>query len=108
MPVASAPAAAATAAAKGGALGVSTLEQLASDKALHDAWALQQGLSQLLACAFDDRADVEAEPATFHARLATAVGEKDFKALVRRLERTRKAARKAFDKALPPPGGLAT
>jgi glutamate-ammonia-ligase adenylyltransferase len=96
------------AAAKGGALGVSTLEQLASDKALHDAWALQQGLSQLLACAFDDRADVEAEPATFHARLATAVGEKDFKALVRRLERTRKAARKAFDKALPPPGGLAT
>ncbi|CAL1690750.1 Bifunctional glutamine synthetase adenylyltransferase/adenylyl-removing enzyme [Brevundimonas subvibrioides] len=96
------------AAAKAGALSVSTLDQLATDKALHDAWALQQGLSQLLACAFDDRADVEAEPATFHARLATAAGETDFRALMRRLERTRTAARKAFDKALPPPRGSAT
>jgi glutamate-ammonia-ligase adenylyltransferase len=91
------------AAARGGPLSVSTLDQLGTDKPLHEAWALQQGLSQLLACAFDDRADVEAEPPTFHARLATVSGDRDFKALVRRLDRKRKAARRAFDSALPPP-----
>ncbi|AQR61005.1 glutamine-synthetase adenylyltransferase [Brevundimonas sp. LM2] len=91
------------AAARGRPLSVSTLDQLAGEKALHAAWALQQGLAQLLACAFDDRADVEAESATFHARLAEAAGERDFNGLVERLEKTRKAARTAFDKVLPPP-----
>lgn len=95
-------------AVKGQPLSVSTLEQLSSDPALHDAWALQQGLSQLLACAFDDRADIEAESETFRTRLATASGELDFAALTLRLERVRAEAREAFDEALPPPEGSAT
>jgi glutamate-ammonia-ligase adenylyltransferase len=90
------------AAAEGRPLTVSTLEQLSHDPALHEAWRLQQGLAQLLACAFDDRADVEAEPATFHARLAAATGQPDFASLIRRLEQVRAEARAAFDAALPP------
>jgi glutamate-ammonia-ligase adenylyltransferase len=90
------------AAAEGRPLTVSTLEQLSHDPALHEAWRLQQGLAHLLACAFDDRADVEAEPATFHARLAAATGQPDFAALIRRLEEVRAEARMAFDAVLPP------
>jgi glutamate-ammonia-ligase adenylyltransferase len=89
------------AAASGGPLTVSTVEQLAGDPALREAWMLQQGLAQLLACAFDDKADVEAEPETFRLRLAEAVGEGDFAALIQRLESTREQARAAFERALP-------
>lgn len=91
------------AAASGGPLTVSTVEQLAGDPALRDAWILQQGLAQLLACAFDDKADVEAEPETFRERLAEASGQADFPNLVRRLEQIRGAARDAFEAALPLP-----
>ena len=87
--------------AEGRPLTVSTVEQLSNDPALHEAWRLQQGLAQLLACAFDDRADVEAEPATFHARLAAATGQTDFAALIARLEQVRAEARAAFEAALP-------
>ncbi len=90
------------AAAKGQALSVSTLEQLAGDPALREAWALHQALAQLLACAFDDKGDPEGESDTFRMRLAQAAGESDFGALRKRLERVRKTARKAFEKALPP------
>ncbi len=89
------------AAAKGGPLTVSTLGQLANDAPLRETWALHQALAQLLACAFDDKGDPEAESDTFRARLAQAAGERDFAALRRRLERVRKTARKAFEKALP-------
>ncbi|MDP3403275.1 MAG: bifunctional [glutamine synthetase] adenylyltransferase/[glutamine synthetase]-adenylyl-L-tyrosine phosphorylase [Brevundimonas sp.] len=91
------------AAARGKPLGVSTLEQLSGDAALRDSWALHQALSQLLACAFDDRGDPEAESATFRARLAEAAGERDFARLRRRLEQARRSARKAFDRILPAP-----
>jgi glutamate-ammonia-ligase adenylyltransferase len=90
-------------AASGGPLTVSTIEQLAGDPALRDAWMLQQGLAQLLACAFDDKAEVEAEPETFRLRLAEAAGEGDFPALIQRLESIREQARAAFEQALPPP-----
>ncbi len=83
-------------------LSVSTLDQLTGDAALKESWALHQALGQLLACAFDDRGDPEAESATFRARLAEAAGERDFDRLRRRLERVRKAARRAFDRILPP------
>ncbi|MGV3579714.1 bifunctional [glutamine synthetase] adenylyltransferase/[glutamine synthetase]-adenylyl-L-tyrosine phosphorylase [Brevundimonas sp.] len=86
---------------KGEPLSVSVLDQLADDPALLDTWVLHQALAQLLACAFDDKGDPEAESETFRARLAQAAGEKDFDALRRRLEITRKAARDAFEKALP-------
>ncbi|WP_298162631.1 bifunctional [glutamine synthetase] adenylyltransferase/[glutamine synthetase]-adenylyl-L-tyrosine phosphorylase [Brevundimonas sp.] len=89
------------AAAGKGALSVSILDQLARDPALKQTWVLHQALAQLLACAFDDKGDPEAESATFRTRLAEAAGEKDFPALRRRLERVRKDARKAFEKALP-------
>jgi len=81
---------------------VSTLDQLSGDPALRDSWALHQALAQLLACAFDDRGDPEGESDIFRARLAEAAGEPDFGTLRRRLERIRKAAREAFDRALPP------
>ena len=90
------------AAAGGQRVSVSTLDQLAGDAALREAWGLHQALAQLLACAFDDKGDPDSESDTFRARLAEAAGERDFPALRRRLERVRKAARKAFEKALPP------
>lgn len=91
------------AAAVGGALTVSTLAQLARDMPLREAWKVQQGLAQLLACAFDDKADIEAEPETFRQRLAAAAGELDFESLVHRLHALRGAAREAFEAALPAP-----
>jgi glutamate-ammonia-ligase adenylyltransferase len=91
-------------AAAGGALTVSTLSQLARDMPLREAWKVQQGLAQLLACAFDDKADVEAEPETFRRRLAQAAGELDFESLVHRLHTLRGAARGAFETALPATG----
>jgi glutamate-ammonia-ligase adenylyltransferase len=90
------------AATTGAALSVSTVEQLSADPALKETWCLHQALAQLLACAFDDKGDPEAESDTFRTRLARAAGERDFPALRKRLERVRKTARKAFEKALPP------
>jgi glutamate-ammonia-ligase adenylyltransferase len=89
------------AATKARPLSVSTLAQLGGDPALKETWGLHQALAQLLACAFDDKGDPEGEPETFRARLAQAAGERDFAALKRRLERVRKTARQAFDRALP-------
>ena len=90
------------AAASGGALTVRTLDQLADEPALAEAWRLQQGIGQLLAVAYDERPEPEAESPTFRLRLAEAVGELDFEALVDRLKRARSEAREAFEKALPP------
>lgn len=92
-----------SAAATGGRLTVSTLEQLAEDPDLAEAWRLQQGLGQLFAVAFDERPEPEAESSTFRLRLAEAVGETDFDALVERLQEARLKAREAFDRVLPPP-----
>ena len=89
------------AAAEGGALSVSIVDQLAKDPALKETWVLHQALAQLLACAFDDKGDPEAESETFRTRLAEAAGAEDFPALRRRLETVRADARKAFEKALP-------
>lgn len=89
------------AAAGGGVLSVSILDQLAKDPALKETWVLHQALAQLLACAFDDKGDPEGESETFRTRLAEAAGEADFPALRLRLERVREAARKAFETALP-------
>ena len=89
------------AATRGGALSVSILDQLAGDPALKATWVLHQAVAQLLACAFDDKGDPEAESETFRARLAEATGETDFPALRRRLETVRRDAREAFETALP-------
>ncbi|MBN9320207.1 MAG: bifunctional [glutamine synthetase] adenylyltransferase/[glutamine synthetase]-adenylyl-L-tyrosine phosphorylase, partial [Caulobacterales bacterium] len=83
-------------AAEGGPLKPNTAEVLAELRArgladdaaladLQDAWALQQNLTQLLKVALEDDADPEDEPAAFQALLARAGGEKDFKALKKRL-----------------------
>jgi len=90
------------AAARGGRLSVRTLDQLEGEPVLAEAWRLQQGLGQLFACAFDERPEPTDESTTFRQRLAEAVGEPDFEALVARLKRVRKAARDAFDQILPP------
>jgi [glutamine synthetase] adenylyltransferase / [glutamine synthetase]-adenylyl-L-tyrosine phosphorylase len=92
-----------TAAANDQCLTVSTLEALADDPALAEAWRLQQALSQVLKAAFDEKPDPEQEPDGFRRRLAEAVDLKDFDALTARLSAVRTAARAAFDAALPPP-----
>ncbi len=92
------------AATRGGALTVSTLGQLDDDPEPAAAWALQQQLSQLIACAFDNKADPDVEPSGFRARLAEATGEPDFSSLKARLQDVRQAARDTFEKALPPVG----
>jgi len=84
-----------------GTLSVSTLDQLADEPILAEAWRLQQGLGQLFACAFDDRPVPEDESETFRRRLAEGVGEPDFDALVERLKRVRAEARAAFERVLP-------
>ncbi|MFN3669833.1 MAG: bifunctional [glutamine synthetase] adenylyltransferase/[glutamine synthetase]-adenylyl-L-tyrosine phosphorylase [Brevundimonas sp.] len=90
-----------TAAAAGGPLTVSTLEALAGDPDLAEAWRLQQALGQILSAAFDDRPDPDHEPEGFRRRLAEAADLPDFDALKRRLAEVRTAARIAFDTALP-------
>lgn len=90
------------AAGSGGPLTVSTLEALADEPALADSWALHQAVNQILAAAFEDRVDPAAEPEGFRRRLADAAGCGSFEALVQRLEDARRAARAAFETALPP------
>jgi len=89
-------------AANGRRLTVSTLEALAHEPALAEAWRLQQALNQVFGAAFDDRPDPEHEPDGFRRRLAEAAGEADFETLKARLKQVRVAARSAFESALPP------
>ncbi|RZJ17399.1 MAG: bifunctional [glutamine synthetase] adenylyltransferase/[glutamine synthetase]-adenylyl-L-tyrosine phosphorylase [Brevundimonas sp.] len=91
-----------TAAAQGRPLTVSTLEALADDEAAREAWRFQQRISQVLACAFDERPDPDAEPQAFQQSLARALGEADFAALKARLLDHRAAGRAAFEATLPP------
>jgi glutamate-ammonia-ligase adenylyltransferase len=89
-------------AAVGGPLTVSTLEALAHDPELAEAWRLQQALGQILAASFDERPDPDQEPSGFRRRLAEAAGLPDYAALKVRLAAVRTAARAAFEVALPP------
>lgn len=91
-------------AAAGESLTVSTLEALADDPALADAWRMQQRLAQVISCAFEDRPDPETEPEGFRQRLSEAAAEPDFETLKRRLAEVREAARAAFEAVLPTPG----
>ena len=93
-----------TRAATGGDLTVSTLEALAGDPQVAEAWRMQQRLAQVIGCAFQDRPDPETEPEGFRQRLAEAAGEPDFPTLKRRLTEVRESARAAFEAILPPPG----
>ena len=88
----------------GAPLTVSTLEALSDDPELAEAWRLQQALSQILGAAFDDRPDPEQEPEGFRERLAKAAGYAGFDALKAGLADARKAARAAFEAALPAVG----
>ena len=87
----------------GGPLTTSTLEALAGEPELAEAWRLQQAIGQVFAAAFDERPDPSSEPSGFRQRLARAVGFDDFDALEARLGAVRGAARAAFERALPPP-----
>ncbi len=91
-------------AAAGESLTVSTLEALADDPALADAWRMQQRLAQVISCAFEDRPDPETEPEGFRQRLAEAAAEPDYETLKRRLTEVRESARAAFEAVLPTPG----
>ena len=88
--------------AAGRPLTVSTLEALKDDPVLADSWRMHQQLSQLTACAFEDKNDPDQEPAGFQKRLAAAVGAPDFETLKARLIDLRLRARRAFDAVLPP------
>ena len=90
------------AAAIGEPLTVSTLEALTGEPELAEAWRLQQALGQVLAAAFDDPGDPSNEPEGFRRRLAEAAGSPDFDSLTARLAEVLRAARGAFDRALPP------
>lgn len=89
------------AAAAGEPLTVSTLEALKDDPILADSWRTHQQLGQLMACAFEDKGDPDAEPAGFQQRLAATVGVTDFDTLKARLIDLRLRARRAFEAALP-------
>ena len=89
------------AAAAGEALTVSTLEALRADPILADSWRTHQQLGQLMACAFEDKGDPDAEPSGFQKRLAATVGLADFETLKARLIDLRMRARRAFETALP-------
>ena len=86
-----------------GAFGVPTLEALAAEPALAEAWRLQQALGQVFSAAFDDRPDPEQEPGGFQRRLAEAADFADFDTLKARLAEVRTAARAALETVLPPP-----
>jgi len=88
--------------AAGRLLTVSTLEALKDDPAMADSWRMHQQLSQLTACAFEDKNDPDQEPPGFQQRLAAAVGAPDFDTLKARLIDLRLRARQAFDAVLPP------
>lgn len=90
------------AAAQGRPLTVSTLQSLSNDEVLEQAWRLQQRLSHLLACAFDERPAPDAEPKGFQRRLAEAAGAADYEALKAELTALRRAARAAMEAALAP------
>ena len=89
------------AAAAGEPLTVSTLEALKDDSILAESWRTHQQLGQLMACAFEDKGDPDAEPAGFQQRLAATVGAADFDTLKARLIDLRLRARRAFEAALP-------
>jgi glutamate-ammonia-ligase adenylyltransferase len=93
-----------TAAGEGRPLTPRTLEQLAGDPDLAEAWRMQQRIGQLFACAFDERPTPEDEPAPFRGLLARSMGAADFEDLVARLKAVRVAARQAFETALPSAG----
>ena len=95
-------------AASGGPLRANTGEALAAiyaeslmtpgtASALHQAWRLQQDLSQLLKVALGDDADPTGEPAAFKTLLAQAGAVPDFEALRARLKSLRAEAHKAFE-----------
>lgn len=88
--------------AAGRPLTVSTLEALKDDPVLADSWRMHQQLSQLTACAFEDKNDPDEEPPSFQQRLAAAVGAPDFDTLKAQLIDLRLRARRAFDSVLPP------
>lgn len=87
--------------AAGRPLTVSTLEALKDDPAMAESWRMHQQLSQLTACAFEDKNDPDQEPPGFQQRLAAAVGAPDFDTLKARLIDLRLRARQAFDAVLP-------
>ena len=91
------------AARDGGAVAASTLDGLAGQPELAEAWRLQQALAQVLAAAFDERPDPAAEPDGFRSRLAEVAGCDSFDTLQARLTEVRSAARAAFERALPAP-----
>nr|WP_303705794.1 bifunctional [glutamine synthetase] adenylyltransferase/[glutamine synthetase]-adenylyl-L-tyrosine phosphorylase [Brevundimonas naejangsanensis] len=88
--------------AAGRPLTVSTLEALKDDPVLADSWRMHQQLSQLTACAFEDKNGPDEEPPGFQQRLAAAVGAPDFDTLKAQLIDLRLRARRAFDSVLPP------
>ncbi|MBX7249679.1 MAG: bifunctional [glutamine synthetase] adenylyltransferase/[glutamine synthetase]-adenylyl-L-tyrosine phosphorylase [Caulobacteraceae bacterium] len=82
------------------ALGDAGLAEAADLDVLSEAWALQQGLSQLLRAALDERQGPESEPEAFKQLLADAGGAGHFGMLRQKLESLRSAARASFERTL--------
>jgi len=95
-------------ASQGGPLAANTSEALAAFKVsglvnpaqitdLQQAWILLQDVSQVLKLALADGSSPAAEPSAFRSLLAKCAGLRQFSALMPRLLKVRKAARKAFE-----------
>ena len=95
-------------AGRGGPLRQNTAEALSAAEAaglappgalaaLQEAWSLQQDLTQLLKLALTDRDDPADQPKGFRQLLARAGGARDFRALRAKLDRSRRAARAAYE-----------
>ena len=95
-------------ASQGGPLAANTSAALAAFKAsglvnpariadLEQAWIILQDVSQVLKLALADGSSPAAEPAAFRSLLARSAGLRQFSALMPRLLKARKAARKAFE-----------
>jgi glutamate-ammonia-ligase adenylyltransferase len=95
-------------ASQGGPLAANTSEALAAFKAsglvnparitdLEQAWIVLQDVSQVLKLALADGSSPSAEPAAFRSLLAKSAGLRQFSALMPRLLKVRKAARRAFE-----------
>ncbi len=95
------------AARDGGALTPSTLAALSNDPVPARSWRLHQAVSQVLACAFDERPEPEQEPQGMRDLLARAGGAPDFDALKAELAAVRAGTRAELDRLLPRRDGKA-
>jgi glutamate-ammonia-ligase adenylyltransferase len=84
------------------AIGEAGLAEASAVRRLHEAWTLQQDLSQVLKTALQDAADPDDEPKAFRDLLARTGGARSFPALREKLRLARTEAHRAFEQLIAP------